>query len=79
MRAPVDRAAWFGPGFTAPHPIHRAGIATDANLRPLDATGATIYANVVVAGAALGGADLIREGSYEGVALATGWRAAGTC
>ncbi len=78
VRVPDGRGAWFGPRFTDPHPIHYAGIATDGDLRPLDATGAVVYANVTVAGAALGGADLIRERSYEGVALATGWRAAGT-
>ena len=78
VRAPTGRGAWFGPHFTDAHAIHRAGIATDGDLCPLDADGAVVYANVTVAGAALGGADLIREGSYEGVALATGWRAAGT-
>ncbi|HET8626120.1 MAG TPA: glycerol-3-phosphate dehydrogenase subunit GlpB, partial [Thermomicrobiales bacterium] len=79
VRAPASRADWFAPRFLAPegHPLYRAGIATGPDLRPLDATGAAIYENVVVAGAALGGADLLREGSYEGVALATGWRAAG--
>jgi glycerol-3-phosphate dehydrogenase subunit B len=78
VRAPASRADWFGPSFTAPHPIHHAGLATDANLHPLDPTGVIIHTNVTVAGAALGGADLVREHSYEGVALATGWRAAGT-
>lgn len=80
VRAPASRRDWFAPGFLAGdgHPIYRAGIATDAALRPLETTGAVVYENVAVAGAALGGADLIREGSYEGVALATGWRAAET-
>ncbi len=78
VRAPRERAEWFGPRFVGAQPIHRAGIATDAALRPLGPAGATLYENVVVAGAALGGADLIREGSLEGVALATGWQAAGT-
>ena len=78
VRAPADRADWFGPRFGGAQPIGRAGIATDAALRPLDAAGTPIYENVVVAGAALGGADLLRERSYEGVALATGWHAAAT-
>lgn len=76
VRAPAGRADWFGARFVDLQPIHRAGIATDAALRPLAPTGEVTYKNVAVAGAALGGADLIREGSYEGVALATGWRAA---
>lgn len=78
VRAPATRADWFGPRFSGEQPIHHAGIATDAALRPLDAAGAPFYDNVVVAGAALGGADLLRERSYEGVALATGWHAAAT-
>ena len=78
VRAPADRAGWFGPRFTGAQPIHRAGIATDSALHPLGLDGLPFYSNVVVAGAALGGADLIREGAYEGVALATGWHAAGT-
>lgn len=78
VRAPADRAGWFGPRFTGAQPIHRAGIATDTALRPLGPDDLPLYSNVVVAGAALGGADLIREGVYEGVALATGWHAAGT-
>lgn len=78
VRAPASREEWFAARFTAAHPIHRAGIATDTALRPLGPAGESLYENVVVAGAALGGADLIREGSYEGVALATGWHAAAT-
>ena len=78
VNAPADRAGWFGPRFTSAQPIHRAGIATDQVLRPRGPDGLPRYSNVVVAGAALGGADLIREGAYEGVALATGWHAAGT-
>ena len=78
VRAPADRANWFGPRFSGEQPIHHAGIATDAALRPIDRAGAPLYDNVVIAGAALGGADLLRERSYEGVALATGWHAAAT-
>lgn len=78
VRAPTGRAHWFASQLLAPagHAIYRAGIATDRSLRPLDADGTIVYNNVTVAGAALAGADLIREGSYEGVALATGWAAA---
>jgi glycerol-3-phosphate dehydrogenase subunit B len=78
VRAPADRADWFGPRFSGGQPIHHAGIATDTALRPVDGAGAPLYDNVVVAGAALGGADLLRERSYEGAALATGWHAAAT-
>jgi len=78
VRAPADRTDWFGPRFSGEQPIHHAGIATDAALRPIDRASTPLYDNVVVAGAALGRADLLRERSYEGVALATGWHAAAT-
>ncbi len=51
-------------------PLARAGVAVDADLR---ASGA---ANVVVAGASLPGAVPWREASGEGIALASGYRAA---
>ena len=79
VAAPAQRTDWFAPRFLAPegHAIYRAGIGASATLRPLDSQGVVVYENVVVACAALAGADLIHEGAYEGVALATGWRAAG--
>lgn len=51
-------------------PLARVGVAVDAELR---AEGAE---NVIVAGAALPGAAPWREGSGEGIALASGYRAA---
>jgi glycerol-3-phosphate dehydrogenase subunit B len=51
-------------------PIARAGIAVDHQLRAVGA------ANVLVAGAALPGAVPWREGSGEGIALASGYQAA---
>jgi len=51
-------------------PLSRCGVAVDRDLRALGA------ANVVVAGAALPGAVPWCEGSGEGIALASGYRAA---
>jgi glycerol-3-phosphate dehydrogenase subunit B len=51
-------------------PLARAGVAVDSDLR------ASGTANVVVAGASLPGAVSWREASGEGVALASGYRAA---
>ena len=56
--------------YLAEQPMARAGVAVDASLR---AEGAE---NVLVAGAALPGAVPWREGSGEGIALASGHRAA---
>ncbi|EFO79798.1 anaerobic glycerol-3-phosphate dehydrogenase subunit B [Oscillochloris trichoides DG-6] len=75
LRAPASRADWFFPDFLAQpgHPIFRSGVAVDTQLRPLDAKNQVVYTNVAVVGAAIAGCDHIREGAYEGVAVATGW------
>ncbi|MBK9710569.1 MAG: glycerol-3-phosphate dehydrogenase subunit GlpB [Kouleothrix sp.] len=77
LQVPASRGEWFSPRFLDErgHPIYGAGLATDDRMRPLDAGGAAIYSNVAVAGAALAGADPVRERCYSGLALATGWRA----
>lgn len=77
VRAPANRADWFAPRFLDPHghAIYTAGVATDAHMRPIGAANEVIYDNVAVAGAALGGADTVRERSRSGVSLATGWAA----
>lgn len=77
VHAPDGREAWFASRFLheGGHPIFSAGVAVNARQRPLDALGAVVYENVVVAGQALAGADTLRERCSTGVALATGWRA----
>ncbi len=60
----------FVAAYGAEQPLARVGVAVDRELR---ATGA---ANVVVAGASLPGAVPWHEGSGEGIALASGYRAA---
>jgi len=77
LRAPMAREEWFETRFLHPdgQPIYRAGVATDERLRPLDGHGRVVYQNVAVAGAALAGADPVREGCYSGLTLATGWQA----
>jgi glycerol-3-phosphate dehydrogenase subunit B len=60
----------FVPSYFDEQPLARAGVAVDADLR----AGGT--ANVFVAGASLPGSVSWREGSGEGIALASGYRAA---
>jgi glycerol-3-phosphate dehydrogenase subunit B len=60
----------FRAGYFDDHPIARAGVAVDADLRPAG------YENVFVAGATLAGAEPWREKSGDGISLATGYRAA---
>jgi glycerol-3-phosphate dehydrogenase subunit B len=72
--APSERR--FDPDLLAEHPLNAAGIATDEHFRPVDATGAVVYENLFVAGATLAGARPWREGSGNGISLATGLAAA---
>jgi glycerol-3-phosphate dehydrogenase subunit B len=66
----------FSSGYLDSHPLARAGIATDRDLRPLDADGGRRWENVLVVGATLAGAEPWREKSGEGIALTSGHRAA---
>jgi glycerol-3-phosphate dehydrogenase subunit B len=67
---PEDGAPRFAPEYLAEQPLAAAGVAVDSRLR---AEGTD---NVFVAGASLPGAAPWREGSGEGIALATGYAAA---
>ncbi len=77
VQVSAAQSAWLAQRFLADagHPIFRAGVATDRDLRPLDAAGRVVYANVAVVGAAIAGFDPLREGCLEGVAVATGFAA----
>jgi glycerol-3-phosphate dehydrogenase subunit B len=66
----------FRPGYFEDHPMGRAGIAVDRDLRPVDAAGDRVLENVLVVGATLAGAEPWREKSGDGLSLATGHRAA---
>ena len=73
---PEPGAPRFSSRYLDAHPIGRAGIAVDRDLRPLDQDGRRRWENVLVAGAALAGAEPWREKSGEGIALSSGYRAA---
>ncbi len=67
---------WFSNTFLpSDHPVHYAGIAVDAQMRPLDGRGAVIYENLRVAGRSLAGYNGTCEGSTEGVWISTAWAA----
>lgn len=67
---PADGEPRFVGRYLDEQPLARVGVAVDAGLR------AEGTENVLVAGAALPGAVPWREGSGEGIALASGYRAA---
>jgi glycerol-3-phosphate dehydrogenase subunit B len=66
----------FRPGYFEDHPMGRAGVAVDRELRPVGDAGERLLENVLVAGATLAGAEPWREKSGDGLSLATGHRAA---
>lgn len=63
-------------GYANAQPLYAAGVAADAQLRPLGADGAPRSDRVFAAGDLLGGFDPARERTGLGVALASGLRAA---
>jgi glycerol-3-phosphate dehydrogenase subunit B len=74
--APGPGEERFRPGYFDDHPMGRAGVAVDRELRPVDAAGERVLENVVVAGATLAGAEPWREKSGDGLSVSTGYRAA---
>ena len=73
---PEPGAERFRPGYFDDHPMARAGVAVDSELRPIDSGGDRLYENVLVAGATLAGAEPWREKSGDGLSLSSGYRAA---
>lgn len=73
---PAPDAPRFEPGYFDEHPIARAGLAVDEELRPVDAEGGPAFENLHAAGASLAGAAPWREASGNGLSLATGYAAA---
>jgi glycerol-3-phosphate dehydrogenase subunit B len=67
----------FDPLYFADQPMARAGLAVDDQLRPVGLDGTAAFENLFAAGAVIGGAVPWRELSGNGVALATGYAAAG--
>jgi glycerol-3-phosphate dehydrogenase subunit B len=71
-----SRAGWALPRFLGPEsqPINLAGVRTSERLQAIAPSGEVVE-NVFVVGSNLPGWDPVREGSGEGVALATAWKA----
>lgn len=71
-----ERGRRFHPGYFDEQPLSRAGLAVDERLRPVDEDGRPVFGNLFAAGAMLAGAVPWREGSGNGISLATGYAAA---
>jgi glycerol-3-phosphate dehydrogenase subunit B len=74
---PAGRADWYRERYTdlRGHPIHRAGIETDAASRPLGRDGRPCSHRLFAAGALLAHQDWIRSRSGAGIAIATAYQA----
>jgi glycerol-3-phosphate dehydrogenase subunit B len=66
----------FDPGYFEDHALSRAGLSIDEKMRPLSDGDRPVYENLYAAGAILGGAVPWREGSGNGLSLASGYAAA---
>jgi glycerol-3-phosphate dehydrogenase subunit B len=77
VEGPRDRTTWHRAHFLGrePQPINLAGIRTNDHLQPLLASGQPVE-NLFVTASNLPGWDPVHEGSGEGVALATAYKAA---
>lgn len=80
---PVEAPAmddWLAPDPFDPagHPLEAAGIRTDDALRPIDTSGKVAFDNVAVVGSMLAGQRYLVERCGDGVAVASGRRAAST-
>lgn len=64
------------PDARAAQPLFRAGIDVDDAMRPLDAAGRVLAANLHAVGGLLAGAQRHRELSGDGIAVGSAWRAA---
>lgn len=75
VRAPEHQLAWFRHDFLDKrgHPIYGSGIAVNRCFQPVNGDGRALYQNLYAAGATLAGGEYIRERSFDGVALATGY------
>jgi glycerol-3-phosphate dehydrogenase subunit B len=69
-------AARFKPRYLDAHPFNQVGLAVDDCLRPVNADGRAVIANLYTAGAMLAHAEPWREKSGDGISLASGYRAA---
>ncbi len=74
VHQPERRELWHGPRLLAGggHPVNRAGLEVDDNLRPLDRTGKPASDRLFAAGTILAHQDWTRSRCGGGLAMATG-------
>ncbi|WP_420643042.1 glycerol-3-phosphate dehydrogenase subunit GlpB [Candidatus Leptofilum sp.] len=72
---PESRLDWFRQDFMDPkgHPVYRAGLTVNDKFQPLNGGSQPVFENLFAVGTTLSHSEVIRERSFEGVALATGF------
>ncbi|MBL0713801.1 MAG: glycerol-3-phosphate dehydrogenase subunit GlpB [Desulfosarcina sp.] len=77
VHQPAERTQWHHKDLfhDEGHPIHRAGLAVDDNLRPTDEQGRCVYPNLFAAGSILAHQDWIRQKCGSGLAIASAYAA----
>lgn len=75
LHLPQNRLAWFQRDFMDKrgHPIYRAGIVVNEQFQPTNGDGRARYQNLFAAGTTLAHCEAIRERSFDGIAMATGY------
>lgn len=78
LSAPEKRVDWFHRDFldNRGHPIYQSGLTVNEQFQPVNGDAQPVYSNVYAAGTTLAHCEVIRERSFEGVALATGYTVA---
>ncbi|MDR1790783.1 MAG: glycerol-3-phosphate dehydrogenase subunit GlpB [Propionibacteriaceae bacterium] len=71
--APVEELIL--PDYWDEQPVFKVGVSVDKQMRPLDAAGKPVYANLHAIGGIIGGAIRWKEKSGEGIALGSAWAA----
>lgn len=75
IHTPESRLDWFQRDFmnSHGHPIYRSGVLVNGQFQPMNDEGHPLYSNLYAAGTTLAGCEYIRERSFEGIALGTGY------
>lgn len=78
VTAPDNHINWFHLDFLdrRGHPIYRSGITVNEKLQPVNGGDQPLYENLFCVGTALAHSEVIRERSFEGVAIGTGYAVA---
>ena len=81
VQQPLQRDAWHHKDLLHKegHPLNRAGLETDATLRPVDGRGEVCIDNLFAAGSILAHQDWVRQKCGSGLALATAYAAVNAC